>query len=97
MVFGTRADSNKLRAGMFNQTASAELNALIRDQERERERIGIEIDITRNAANGASGADLPIGPTIFRARINIIAATAAAVPRIAGVQVLAVVVGYPGR
>src|SRR6266516_1146518 len=73
------------------------LHALIRNQKRQRERVGVKIGITRNAANAACGADLPIGPTIFGAGIHIITATAAAVPGIAGVQIFPIVMGDPGR
>jgi len=54
---------------------------------------GLQFTLSTWAANGGSGnpanasrrADLPIGPAVLGAGINIVAATAAAVPRVAGV------------
>ena len=73
------------------------MHALIRDQERERQRICVKVAVARDAANAAGRADLPIGPAVLGARIDIVAATAAAVPRIAGVKILTVVVSDPCR
>lgn len=44
------------------------LHALIGDQFRQRERIGIEVAVPRDAANGTRGADLPVGPVVLGAR-----------------------------
>src|SRR5262249_52984715 len=92
-----RSKTNSARVWIFNRLSRCLFHALIRNQERQRERIGIKVGITGNTANAAGGTDLPIGPTIFGAGIDVVAATAAAVPRIAGVEVLTVIVSHPRR
>lgn len=72
-------------------------NALISDQVSLAEGISIQIHIARNAANQARGADLPIGPVALAAAGHPGIAAVAAAPRVAGVQVLAVIIGDPGR
>jgi len=83
-------------AGLIHKLEFA-LDALVGDQKRQRERIGIEVAIPRDTADSAGGTDLPIGPTILGAGIHIVTATAATIPWIASVQVFTVVVGYPRR
>src|ERR1043166_1015600 len=92
----TRANS-RIRAGVVGLWFQLLFHPLVGDQERERQRISIEVGVARDAANASRRADLPIGPAILRAGVNIIAATAAAVPRVTGVQVLTIVVSHPGR
>src|ERR1041385_793187 len=73
------------------------LHALIGDEERQRQRIGIKVTIARDTANAAGRTDLPIRPAVLGAGIDVVTATAAAVPWIAGVQVLAVIMSDPCR
>lgn len=56
--------------------------------------VGVFVDVAGDAGNGAGGGGLPVGPTIV---VSPHIAAGAAAPRIAGVEVLAVVVGDPRR
>lgn len=72
------------------------LDSLIGDQSGQGKRIGVQIGVTRNAANGARGTDLPIGPVVLGAGGYIITAVAAA-PGIASIKVFTIIIGHPGR
>src|SRR6185437_648060 len=59
----------------------------------ERAGIGVEVNTTRDAADDARRADLPIGPVAATAAGHPGVAAGAAAPRIAGVEVFTIVVG----
>src|SRR5581483_9640856 len=73
------------------------LHALIRDQVGEVERVGVQVHVARDARDGTSGTALPHGPVVPGAAGCPGVAAGAAAPGGAGVEVLAVIVGDPGR
>src|SRR5579872_3547611 len=71
-------------------------NALISDQISLAEGICIQIHIARDAANPACGAHLPVGPVAIAAAGYPGIAAIAIAPGMAGVEILAIVIGDPG-